>query len=301
MTDTGPTLEERDEPSTPRWRHSVALIVFLLPFAGLLWVTNWYWKRVELFDGAEVKLAVPESKWLRLFGDEIAEIYFGDPIQLGIENEHLTPRQLKLIGSYKRLESLGLVGVSDDDLQYLGDLPNLEGLQIRSSHLTGDGLQHMAQLIKLERLVLQTPKLTDNSLEHLVKLKSLQDLRIETPLLTDVGLQHLEGAIWLQELHVSGGTVSEDGMQNLAGISTLAVLSLNNVEFKGDPFQPLAERGNIRHLVLNHSHVTDDMLEALARNDYLQHVLLIGTGVSPEACRKLDQAQPNLSVGYSLE
>ncbi|MCA9111190.1 MAG: hypothetical protein KDA52_14660, partial [Planctomycetaceae bacterium] len=103
MTDTGPTLEERDEPSTPRWRRSVALIVFLQPFAGLLWVSNWFAQRDELFDRAEVKLAVPESKWLRLFGDEIAEVYFGDPIQLGAKNnDKLTPAQLRMIGSYKR-------------------------------------------------------------------------------------------------------------------------------------------------------------------------------------------------------
>lgn len=299
MTHAGPAPKKQGTKSR-RWRRWVLLLILLIPIVGLLWVTDWYRQRAELFDGADVKLTVPASKWLRLFGDEIAEVYFGDPIKLHIDNDHLTPRQLKLIGSYNRLESLTLVGVSDDDLQFLGDLPQLEQLRIQSQHLTGDGLRHLVKLDRLRWLTLEAPQLTDEGLRHLAKLNALQDLTIESPHLTDKGLQYLEELRGLQDLLIDGGAISKEGMRGLTGISTLSGLSLHHVVFSGDPFRPLITRGNIRRLDVRRSTLNENMLQSLVENDYLQEVYVYDTGISDEACQrfyeKLYENQPTWSA-----
>ena len=114
----------------------------------------------------------------------------GEIIALRLEGVTLEKNDLALIGQLPELETLNLrtSNVTDEDLRPLGGLPRLRELRLGDTRIDGSGLEYLGSLEHLERLDLSDTEITDDSLRHLTKLRNLHHLRLTSARIGDSGL-----------------------------------------------------------------------------------------------------------------
>lgn len=180
-------------------------------------------------------------------------------------------RGLSALTACPHLGSLHLAGLSrlrDDDLDVLGELPELAELIVdESGSLQGDGLTALRDLPHLRRLTLRRcRRLESRSLPELPQLRALGLPRAQSPDYATLARQ-----TGLRELSCGGTGV---------GLAQLAALPLERVEL-GDVsaagLRELCGHPGLRAVTL---HVwrrpVEDQLDALSRLPRLQHLRLLG-------------------------
>ena len=136
---------------------------------------------------------------------------------LTVSNGRFSDAGMKHIGSHTGLRELVLSdcpNITSAGLKCLGQLNNLQGLDLDMTPVTDDGLRHLAKLTQLGGLSLSRTKVTDAGLAHLAVLVNLQYLYLGGTETTDSGLVHLRG---LKKLRgVWGGTgMTREGLIGL--------------------------------------------------------------------------------------
>jgi hypothetical protein len=84
---------------------------------------------------------------------------------------------------------------TDNDMQYLNDLPHLKILSIRNSFITDARLKYINGLTQLEDLDLSGSTITDSDLHYFENLKHLETLDLTGTKPTDVGIERLKKAL----------------------------------------------------------------------------------------------------------
>ena len=86
-------------------------------------------------------------------------------------------------------------GCSDAALSYLGEIEELESLDMASAPITDAGLMHLRRLTRLSKLTLCDTDVTDAGLEHVKPLKSLRSLDLRRTKVTDEGVSGLQRSL----------------------------------------------------------------------------------------------------------
>ena len=110
---------------------------------------------------------------------------------------------------------VGSDSFTDDGLQYLTGMTQLQGVCLHRSPLTGTGLQHLAGMTQLEFLSLNGTQVTDAGFQCLTGLTQLQTLELSGTQVTDAGLQHLKGLSQLQDVDCENSKVTDEGVKSL--------------------------------------------------------------------------------------
>ncbi len=128
------------------------------------------------------------------------------------------------------------------DLEHLGRLTHLYGLQLYLDHIETSGLvhiaalknlgdvflcgygpaaridaemEHLADLVNVQSLVLMNTDLTDEGLRYLRGMTNVSNLSLGHTRITDAGLEHLKGLKNLRDLDLSGTHVTRQGVKSL--------------------------------------------------------------------------------------
>jgi Leucine-rich repeat (LRR) protein len=112
-------------------------------------------------------------------------------------NFQITDAGMETLGEMQQLESLDVmeIPVSDRGVKYLAGLTNLRELHLRTKKLTNVGLAHLQALGNLERLSIESARITDACVSDLKRLSDLQFLSLRGTQLSDVGLSSLQRAL----------------------------------------------------------------------------------------------------------
>lgn len=103
--------------------------------------------------------------------------------------------------------------LTDDDLQYLADLPTVERLSLSNTKVTDKGLRYLRSCPKLKFLALNSVPITDDGLEQIAALTELEALGLVGTKVTDEGLRHLMKLPKLKILSLQSTEVSDNGYQ----------------------------------------------------------------------------------------
>ncbi|QDT51483.1 Leucine Rich repeats (2 copies) [Symmachiella dynata] len=105
--------------------------------------------------------------------------------------EYLRPAASQL-HRLRSVERVKLDDATDEDLVYLGQLSELEDLNVAySDSITDAGLVHLSGLNRLKTLSLQRTGITDAGLKHLLLLANLEDLNLSETEVTFDGVRQL--------------------------------------------------------------------------------------------------------------
>ncbi len=98
--------------------------------------------------------------------------------------------------THLKLLNLGGVEATDEKLNDLADMTDLEYLSIkRSAEVTDAGLVHLRKMKRLHTLILGGTKVTDAGVVHLEKMTSLKSLDLENTKLTQAGIDRLQSVL----------------------------------------------------------------------------------------------------------
>jgi hypothetical protein len=195
----------------------------------------------------------------------------------------------QLFQSLTRLKVLVIqfTRLTDNGLEGLAELKQLERLDMRNPRITGEGLRHLAGLPALHRLVLIDTPLRDDGLMHLQKIPQLTTLVAGNTGITDAGLAHLKTSESLQELRVPGTVITDAGLKHLAGIRGLRLLDLEGTRITDDGLKHLRDCPALSGLWLTNTAVTDAGLEHLKMVRQLSTLGLAKTGVTDAGLKHL--------------
>lgn len=83
----------------------------------------------------------------------------------------------------------------DRILRVVGELNQLQALDLNMTNETGDGFRHLTGLDKLERLEIENTAVTDEGLQYLAGLKNLKFVNASRSEVTEQGKRQLEAAV----------------------------------------------------------------------------------------------------------
>lgn len=169
--------------------------------------------------------------------------------------QHLT--ELKELTSFKTQVS----HLSDTEMKMIGSWSKLRSLGIQHGSITDKGVLELASLKDLEWLVLEGTNLTDASLKILRNFKRLVTLHIRTKF-TIAGIRVLNELTDLEELGLNHTGVDDTDIRELAGLTKLSTLHLGWTRVTGKELHPFAA---LKTLDIRHSPVTDEGLKSIGQ------------------------------------
>lgn len=132
----------------------------------------------------------------------------------------------RLLPSTRNL-CLGHTGVTDEGLMQLGELKQLDWLDLSFTAAGDATVARLAGTTSLTQLNLEAAKITDASLETIGKLTNLVDLDLSHTPITDAGLKHLAGLKKLKTLWLTDTKITDKGLPSLTPLKELTTLDLD--------------------------------------------------------------------------
>lgn len=191
------------------------------------WLGDDFYEDIVLVD---VRMSEVDERVIR----EIAKFPKLKSLSLGY-NPKVTDETLSLIGDLTNLELLDLAktSVSDGGLMYLKNMHKLTSLSLGGTGVSDKGSQELAHLNNLEILDLDDCKVGDGAAKVLAELPRIKNINMGSTALTDVGLRDLAKCKTLERLTISQSKVTRDGVTkmraDIPGIKIAAVFG--NEEF----------------------------------------------------------------------
>lgn len=219
------------------------------------------------------------------------------------------------------LQQLGLyrcTGITDQAVEHFTEMPNLSGLNLFGTSVTGkclqqlpatqmtaldirktgigpDDLHHLQRFTNLTYICLPH-EATDESLQYLSGLTRLKILPLQDTSITGAGLKHLSSLNNLDRLHLIGLAVSDDSLKHLSGLERLSFLNLGFTKISSAGVAHLKTLPALRELQLYDTLVDDDALRMLAEFPKLRRVSLRDTQVTAAGIARLKNARPDLRI-----
>ncbi len=139
---------------------------------------------------------------------------------------------LKSIRYLRNLRTVSVGGghVTDESLEHLGELANLEYVLVFGEHIRGDGFRRWSTLRRLRTVYLADSSVDDGTLGYLKEVRSLEELILEgreTPV-SDDGLREFGKFPKLRALALCGLRITDRGLLCLKEVRTLKELSLSD-------------------------------------------------------------------------
>ena len=104
---------------------------------------------------------------------------------------------------------------SDEEMQYLDQLPTLRELHLAGTQITNAGMEHVARLPQLEELYLAKTSVGDAGLAYVAGLTRLRAVNVYGTQITTAGLEHLTGLTELRLLMITDVKLSPAAVDNL--------------------------------------------------------------------------------------
>ncbi|MCA9039330.1 MAG: hypothetical protein KDA65_03175 [Planctomycetaceae bacterium] len=140
---------------------------------------------------------------------------------------------------------------SNDVVNNLARLNNLQQLHLVSANVDVEGLKHLSEMPALSYFHFATEKLSVPEVEQIARSKTIRELRMSIPLGSETPatelLRPLQKMTNLRTLCIPGGDLDEEALQVIAGIPFLESLEIENVIIPRDGLNHLARMRFLRH------------------------------------------------------
>src|SRR5262249_17476158 len=120
----------------------------------------------------------------------------------GLENERRVVARIRELGGQIEMEDDAVIGVrlqgpkvTDAKLKRLGDLMDLQSLELKECAITDAGLEYLQDSISLKRLCITAAPISDAGLARLTGLTRLQSLDISGTKVTAEGVKQFKKAL----------------------------------------------------------------------------------------------------------
>ena len=144
------------------------------------------------------------APFLRFFVPKEQEYIFDRVDGLMFPAEDVGGRRLAPISDLTKLRVLRLIGCrgTDEALEHIRSLRNIELLELDHSDLTDRGMEHVGSMTSITALRIGGTKVTDEGFTHIAKLTNLQYLEADYVDVSDAALQSLSSLKHLRDVRI---------------------------------------------------------------------------------------------------
>ena len=227
--------------------------------------------------------------------------------ELEISGPLLTGACLRTLPRFFRLKSLrvpGLKSVTITDVAALGELRELESLDLQAVEIEDGAVPALVSLPKLTCLILdwsndfsQGPKLTPAGISKLAGFRNLRCLRLSGCAVDDATLVTLARSLpKLDDLFVERTSVTDSSMSAVRRLSHLAWLNIAHTKVTDAGLAALSAHRSIRTLSLQGTAIGDASLATLATMPQLEKVWAHPGQFGEAALRNFQKRRPLVRI-----
>lgn len=205
---------------------------------------------------------------------------------------------LKETLEFPKLRSLLLTNstAGDAEMEIIGQLQNLEHLDLRGCPLSDDGLKRLTTLPKLKVLKLSgkngNTTVTDEGFRELGTLRTLKVIAADFLPITDDGLAAISPLDQIRELYLAKTEITGESVVTLQQLESLSKLRLAGTAFDDEGLQGLEALPQLVELDLSEcDRLSDAAGGSLAKVSRLTKLNLYGTSLGDDAMQSLRTAE----------
>jgi len=277
----------------------VAKLQNALPKCKILWDGNYDGDRAV----AGWVLSIGGNVVLRLGGGQRVHVTQRSPrlpqqmfhfveVHLGW-NAKVTDDDLNRVHGLAQLErlQLGNTSISDAGVRQLRDLPALQSVDLAYTNVGDQSLRHLATFPKLTAIqMFGNPRTTNKGLEALKDCKQLTLLKVSGRGITDEGLEHLRGLTKLETLWITNSRITSRGLKVLKQMPDLKEACFMSTRSIGDAeLEQIAACSQLTTLRLDSTGITDQGMNSLAHLANLRIGVIRSTSVSDVGLERLSR------------
>lgn len=211
------------------------------------------------------------------------------------------------LAGLKRLVSLNLqqnddssAQVDDAGMKYVGQLKQLETLNLGRTAVSDVGVAELAGLDRLRFLILDTTRINGSGLSHVTATTTLEELGLGgSTSVDDAAVKTLGRFTQLKTLALNLTGVTDDGLRSLKPLVKLERLFLQGTRISDGSVDVLVGFPELQQLELDRTRITDLGARRLVSLSKLKSLRLQDTHVSRETIDRLKQALPGCTITWS--
>ncbi len=211
---------------------------------------------------------------------------------ISIPGTAVTDQGLTSLLALPKLSSLGLgvydegAQVTDEGMETIGQMTELEHLELSGTEVSGIGLKQISQLKQLKSLSIDNTKITEAGLAELKPLQNLENLRCYTIGIGDEGAQHLGQLLGLKRISANM-RLTNAGVAKLAKLPNLEQLSLSGSKITDAAIGDIAKMKSLKELWFQDCQVTDEGIALLRDLSTIEALLIHETGMTTDGLESL--------------
>ena len=165
---------------------------------------------------------------------------------------------------------------------------------MNNPRVTNEGLQNLSGLRNLQELRLVGTPVTDEGLKHLKGLPKLTYLNLDGTQVGDAGIAHLAGLTNLRHLSLQNTQVTGRAFPEMIAFQHLDILVLTGTSITDEQIPYLTGLPELEDLYLGRTQITDGCVPHLARLKQLRLFDYKGSKMTDAGARELKKAKPSL-------
>jgi len=181
---------------------------------------------------------------------------------------------------------------TDQDIQLLQHIPDLESVRLERMQITDDGLKHLAPLHRMRSLALDRTGIA--SLTNLGEHPHLTEIVLHETDIDDEGIRDLLKWPTLDGIAVLGGRLTDRSVDTLSRLPRLQTLWIDGNRFSTDGLAKLSRITTLRTLLIGHTPANDETVRELGSLPQLRTLNLFQLDVTGRAF-SIARAFPELS------
>ncbi len=185
--------------------------------------------------------------------------------------------------------------ISDEAMQHLAALPNLEWLEIGGGKVTAAGTEYLKGCLALKRLYIHDVDLSKDPLTWIANLR-LEALSLQRTGVNAAALRQLKAAVMLIVLNLSEDGVTDEQMSVVSRFTNLEVLALQNSRITGAGLAELRGMKRLNVLNLVNCRIVDSDLSNFVSMPNLRIVHAAGCNISDQAVKDLTATLSMLAI-----
>lgn len=175
-------------------------------------------------------------------------------------------------------------------------IPNVKELIIfGGATITDEGLEHIGKMKQLENLMLFSEEITDEGIAEITACKNLEALLLDGIQLTSASLEYIATLPKLKTLNISCFEIASTDLAHLSKSKTLSDLDLN-CDLSDDDLAMLAGIPNLTKLFISGDSLSNAGLNHVAKMVNLDYIDIYAPDITVAGVKKLKEAKPNLIV-----
>jgi len=200
------------------------------------------------------------------------------------------------IDFFADVTSVQVIVMSENVYPHLGQLHNIEWLDIRDRNISPAHLANLTPLTRLRGIRLRGASFQNSAIVHLSHFNTVQSLDLTFAEVGDGALEYVNQLRDLRTLRLGGTRITDAGLIHLQKLRNLEHLELFETQITDAGLAALRDIPELQSLRLGATQITDASIDHMIAMRKLAAVELYDTKITPAGIARLEAERPDCNL-----